>query len=193
MSNTQPEALRLIQHMDDEWPEDWDGLAIRAELRRLHTENEFLRGQSLVKAGPPYKFQRFVAGQKRAQDVVIEKEEQLQRAVLKAARICPPAELTVLVYTSQQPAEPYDELTQALIERDEYHAIADELAEKIVEITGADIGEHSSANNPWLKALEVADDWLMRHKTFEPDYYVYNIDGVYRLADPQPTIRWGNK
>ena len=28
---------------------------------------------------------------------------------------------------------------------------------------------------------------------WEPDYYVYNIDGVYRLADPQPTIRWGKK
>ena len=27
----------------------------------------------------------------------------------------------------------------------------------------------------------------------EPDYYVYNIDGQYRLADPQPTIKWGNK
>ena len=27
----------------------------------------------------------------------------------------------------------------------------------------------------------------------EPDYYVYNIDGQYRLADPQPTIKWGKK
>lgn len=37
--NTQPEALRLIQHMDDERQEDWDGQAIRAELRRLHAAN----------------------------------------------------------------------------------------------------------------------------------------------------------
>lgn len=36
----QTEVQRLIQHMDDEWPEDWDGNAIRAELRRLHEENE---------------------------------------------------------------------------------------------------------------------------------------------------------
>ena len=35
----QPEALRLIKHMDDEWQEDWDGRAIRAELRRLHEVN----------------------------------------------------------------------------------------------------------------------------------------------------------
>lgn len=27
----------------------------------------------------------------------------------------------------------------------------------------------------------------------EPDYYVYNIDGQYRLADPQPTFRQGLK
>lgn len=38
-----PEALRLIQHMDDEYPEDWDGRAIRAELRRQHAEIERLR------------------------------------------------------------------------------------------------------------------------------------------------------
>jgi hypothetical protein len=40
--NTQPEALRLIQHMDDEWPEDWDANSIRAELRRLHEVNQEL-------------------------------------------------------------------------------------------------------------------------------------------------------
>lgn len=39
-----PVALRLIQHMDDEYPEDWDGRAIRAELRRQHDEIERLRG-----------------------------------------------------------------------------------------------------------------------------------------------------
>ena len=41
---TQPEYQRLIQHMDDEWPEDWDGNAIRAELRRLHALNQELVG-----------------------------------------------------------------------------------------------------------------------------------------------------
>ena len=40
--STQPEHLRLIQHMDDEWPEDWDGNAIRAELRRLYALNQEL-------------------------------------------------------------------------------------------------------------------------------------------------------
>ncbi len=46
-----PVALRLIQHMDDEYPEDWDGRAIRAELRNQHAEIERLRealGKSLT-------------------------------------------------------------------------------------------------------------------------------------------------
>jgi hypothetical protein len=37
------EALRLIQHMDEEYPEDWDGSAIRDELRRQHSEIEQLK------------------------------------------------------------------------------------------------------------------------------------------------------
>jgi hypothetical protein len=35
------EALRLIQHMDEEYPEDWDGSAIRDELRRLHEAHDW--------------------------------------------------------------------------------------------------------------------------------------------------------
>lgn len=38
----QTEVQRLIQHMDDEWPEDWDGNAIRAELLRLQALNSEL-------------------------------------------------------------------------------------------------------------------------------------------------------
>ena len=35
------EALRLIQHMDEEYPEDWDGSAICDELRRLHEAHDW--------------------------------------------------------------------------------------------------------------------------------------------------------
>lgn len=35
----QTEVQRLLQHMDDEWPEDWDGNVIRAELIRLESLN----------------------------------------------------------------------------------------------------------------------------------------------------------
>ena len=34
--NTQPEALRLAEQLEAEWPEDCDTEAISAELRRLH-------------------------------------------------------------------------------------------------------------------------------------------------------------
>lgn len=40
--STQPEALRLIDHLNNEWREDWDGLALRDELRRLHELNQQL-------------------------------------------------------------------------------------------------------------------------------------------------------
>lgn len=38
----QPEALRLAEQLETEWPEDCDTDAIAAELRRLHAENELL-------------------------------------------------------------------------------------------------------------------------------------------------------
>ncbi len=39
----QPEALRLAEQLETEWPEDCDTGAIAAELRRLHAENERLK------------------------------------------------------------------------------------------------------------------------------------------------------
>jgi hypothetical protein len=62
------------------------------------------------------------------------------------------------IYT--HPAQQEAELMQALSERDAYHDKADQLAEKIAQMTGADIGEHSSANCPWDRALDAADEWL---------------------------------
>jgi predicted esterase YcpF (UPF0227 family) len=55
---------------------------------------------------------------------------------------------------------PDDELTQALIERDEAESTANELAQAIAQITGEDIGEHTSANFPWRNALDAAENWL---------------------------------
>jgi len=34
--NNQPEALRLLKHMESEYATAWNGRAIKAELRRLH-------------------------------------------------------------------------------------------------------------------------------------------------------------
>ena len=45
------------------------------------------------------------------------------------------------------------EFDNALRQRDNYHAIADNLAGAIGNYFEHDIGEHSSANNPWVNAL----------------------------------------
>lgn len=54
-----------------------------------------------------------------------------------------------------------DELwDQTLSERDRYHEIADDLAAQIAAITDVEIGEHSSANDPWRNAMLAADDFI---------------------------------
>ena len=47
---------------------------------------------------------------------------------------------------------------QTLQDRDRYHEVADSLAQGIAKHLGADIGEHSSANCPWERALEALDE-----------------------------------
>jgi hypothetical protein len=54
--------------------------------------------------------------------------------------------------------------TATIIQRDLYHDIADELAERIAKITGVDIGEHSSDNDPWMRAKYAADEYLAQPK-----------------------------
>jgi len=49
------------------------------------------------------------------------------------------------------------DFTQALTERDEYHDMADKLAEGIALHFDGDIGEHSSSNSPWDRALDLLD------------------------------------
>lgn len=54
------------------------------------------------------------------------------------------------------------QLEKALTERDDYHDIADQLAEQIAAITDQEIGEHSSGNNPWQNAMLAADEWIAK-------------------------------
>lgn len=54
------------------------------------------------------------------------------------------------------------QLENALTERDDYHDIADHLAEQIAAITDQEIGEHSSGNNPWQNAMLAADEWIAK-------------------------------
>lgn len=54
------------------------------------------------------------------------------------------------------------QLEKALTERDDYHDMADQLAEQIAAITDQEIGEHSSGNNPWQNAMLAADEWIAK-------------------------------
>ena len=51
---------------------------------------------------------------------------------------------------------------QTIDERDRCHDWADKLARAIAEHMREDIGEHSSANNPWANALELIDGTFCR-------------------------------
>jgi hypothetical protein len=59
-------------------------------------------------------------------------------------------------------ARPTDDVLwdQTLTERDNYHEWADKLANAIAEHFGIEIGEHSSANNPWPVALEALENMV---------------------------------
>ncbi len=90
------------------------------------------------------------------------------------------------VYTLQPQREPPDDgFTQALIERDEYHAIADELAEIIAHITGEDIGEHTSANFPWRNALDAAENWLCHPTPPQREWVGLTEEEVNELEEDQ--------
>lgn len=62
---------------------------------------------SLPTSGVPptgWHFHRYVAGQERAEDVLVERATSLTEAIKTAARICPPSPLTVLVHAPQPAA-----------------------------------------------------------------------------------------
>ena len=65
--------------------------------------------------------------------------------------------LTIIEEQGNECAREEGACLQALAERDCYHDWADKLAQAIAEHTGEEIGEHSSANNPWANALGLID------------------------------------
>ena len=69
-------------------------------------------------------------------------------------------QVAALLFTHPAPNKPLEsdkDLIQALTERDEYHEMADKLAEGIALHFDGDIGEHSSSNSPWDRALDLLD------------------------------------
>lgn len=75
--------------------------------------------------------------------------------------LCGPLEIRAFARAieslSRAPARPSDDQLwdQTLRERDNYHEWADKLADSISRFIGLDIGEHSSANNPWARAIDM--------------------------------------
>ena len=60
---------------------------------------------------------------------------------------------------SKQPSGAFcKELDEVIIERDEYHEIADRLANAVADRLLVEIGEHSSGNCPWMRALEAIEN-----------------------------------
>jgi len=51
-----------------------------------------------------------------------------------------------------------NDLGEVIDQRDEYHDMADRLAHAIADHFLAPIGEHSSANCPWMRALELIEN-----------------------------------
>ena len=45
-----------------------------------------------------------------------------------------------------------------MTERDEYHDMADKLANAITDHLLVEIGEHSSSNCPWMRALDAIEN-----------------------------------
>jgi hypothetical protein len=68
-----------------------------------------------------------------------------------------------------------DALTQCIQERDSYHEWADKLAAAISAHFGVDIGEHSSANNPWREALEAFPAAAAPAGGAEPVAWMYTL------------------
>lgn len=111
---------------------------------------------------------------------------------------------------SRAPARPTDDQLwdQTLRERDNYHEWADKLADSISRFIGLDIGEHSSANNPWARAIDMiprgtltealtsrapaepveTEAWLIRMSDGTRFIHSHNAIADYRSLDPAAKV-----
>ncbi|WP_241065259.1 hypothetical protein [Achromobacter insuavis] len=82
-----------------------------------------------------------------------------QGSVHWVARL-PASEIAALRNFLTGHARPSDDALwdQTLAERDEYHDVADKLANAIADHLLIEIGEHSSSNCPWMRALEAIEN-----------------------------------
>lgn len=72
----------------------------------------------------------------------------------------------IALYAAPQARPSDDELwDQTLAERDEYHDMADKLADAIADHLLVEIGEHSSSNCPWMRALDAIQNAVPQAST----------------------------
>lgn len=58
---------------------------------------------------------------------------------------------------------------RTIIQRENYRAVADILAERISKYFDHSIGEHSNINNPWQNAIDVIDKAIAQREGKESD------------------------
>lgn len=66
------------------------------------------------------------------------------------------------------PPDPDAEIMEVMLQRDDYHRWADDLALGVARLTGVDIGEHSSDNSPWHVAAAAVEECLSAKPTVSP-------------------------
>lgn len=90
--------------------------------------------------------------------------EEMQKLLGPGARIVmgPTPNTMMIAQATKREQELDDALDREVRSRDEYHEMADKLADLIAQLTGVDIGEHSSANSPWDNAVVAAEACLAR-------------------------------
>lgn len=89
--------------------------------------------------------------------------------------------------------QPVDEraFDQAIAQRDRYHEVADDLADHIARITGAEIGEHSSDNCPWQNATHAADEYKTAHAADQGDLHAVLVEVATERARQE--AKWGQQ
>lgn len=102
----------------------------------------------------------------RCQAALLLDDWQGSRGAVIEARVATALGLTVIegatgkapqIAGMTNPSERDTEICELIADRDRCEDWADRLADVIASYTGADIGEHTSANNPWANAIEALE------------------------------------
>jgi len=71
-------------------------------------------------------------------------------------------------------------LGQTIDDRDRYHEVADDLAQAIAKHLGIDIGEHSTANCPWVRALDAIAECPAAHQQLTEEQHIAAVKVLLR-------------